>query len=82
MIEEQTTSACYLHGAHDALVRRNRIAGRVLPHINDCGNGVYLWNTQFKVEDNDITGGRDGDFTNGSRQNVFARNRLHAVILL
>ena len=77
---EDNLVGVYVHGAHDALVRRNRIAGRVLPHLNDCGNGVYLWNAPgTKVEDNDITGGRDGIFTNGSRQNVFARNRLHAV---
>jgi nitrous oxidase accessory protein len=77
---EDNLVGVYVHGAHDALVRRNRIAGRVLPHINDCGNGVYLWNAPgTKVEDNDITGGRDGIFTNGSRNNVFARNRIHGV---
>ena len=58
---EDNLVGVYVHGAHDAVVRRNRIAGRVLPHLNDCGNGVYLWNAPgTKVEDNDITGGRDG----------------------
>jgi nitrous oxidase accessory protein len=70
----------YVHGARDAIVRRNRIAGRVLEHLNDSGNGVYVWNAPgAQVIDNDISGGRDGIFTNTSRQNVFRGNRMHGV---
>ena len=55
-------------------------SGRVLPHLNDSGNGVYVWNAPgAQVLDNDISGGRDGIFTNASRNNVFHGNRLHGV---
>ncbi|TYO84570.1 nitrous oxide reductase family maturation protein NosD [Oceanicella actignis] len=64
-----------IHGARDALVARNVIVGRKDPRMNRRGNGVYVWNAPgARVEDNDIRFGRDGIFTNSSRQNVFARN--------
>jgi nitrous oxidase accessory protein len=70
----------YIHGAPGAIVRGNRIVGRVLPHFNDSGNGVYLWNAPgAQVADNDISGGRDGIFTNASRNDRFTGNRIHDV---
>ncbi len=70
----------YVHGAHDAIVRGNRIVGRTDLRLNEAGNGVYVWNAPgAKVLDNDITGGRDGIFTVTSRENVFKGNRLHGV---
>ncbi len=77
---EDNLVGVYVHGARDAIVRGNRIAGRVLAHLNDAGNGVYLWNAPgTQVLDNDISGGRDGIFTNTSRDDVFSRNRIHGV---
>ena len=77
---EDNLVGVYVHGARDTIVRRNRIAGRVLAHLNDAGNGVYVWNAPgTRVVDNDISGGRDGIFTNTSRDNVFSRNRIHGV---
>ncbi|MBS0524520.1 MAG: nitrous oxide reductase family maturation protein NosD [Proteobacteria bacterium] len=70
----------YVHGAHDAIVRGNRITGRTDLRLNEAGNGVYVWNAPgAKVIGNDITGGRDGIFTVTSRQNQFKDNRLHGV---
>ena len=70
----------YVHGAARALVRGNVIAGRTDLHLNDRGNGVYVWNAPgAQVIDNDISGGRDGIFTNTSRHNVFRGNRMHGV---
>lgn len=70
----------YVHGARDTIVRHNRITGRVFAHLNDAGNGVYVWNAPgTRVVDNDISGGRDGIFTNTSRDNVFSGNRIHGV---
>ncbi len=64
-----------IHGARDALVARNVIRGRRDRHMNSRGNGVYVWNAPgARVEENDIRWGRDGIFTNSSKQNVFARN--------
>ena len=70
----------YVHGAPGAVVRHNRIVGRVMPHLNDSGNGVYVWNAPgAQILDNDISGGRDGIFTNASRSDVFRGNYLHGV---
>ena len=77
---EDNLVGVYVHGARNAIVRHNRIAGRVLEHLNDAGNGVYVWNAPgTQVLDNDISGGRDGIFTNTSRENIFSRNRIHGV---
>jgi nitrous oxidase accessory protein len=67
----------YVHGAPDSLVRHNRIIGRTDLRLNERGNGIYVWNAPgTEVIDNDISGGRDGIFTNASRQNVFRGNRI------
>ncbi|MFV0512149.1 MAG: nitrous oxide reductase family maturation protein NosD [Jhaorihella sp.] len=64
-----------IHGARDSLVARNTIIGRQDHRMNARGNGVYVWNAPgARVEENDIRYGRDGIFTNTSRDNVFARN--------
>jgi nitrous oxidase accessory protein len=77
---EDNLVGIYIHGARDAVARRNKIVGRVLPNLNDSGNGIYVWNAPgAKVIDNDISGGRDGIFAVASRQNVFRGNRLHGV---
>lgn len=70
----------YVHGAARSVVRGNRISGWLAPNRNESGNGVYIWSAPgAEVLDNDITGGRDGIFTNISRNNVFRGNRLHGV---
>jgi nitrous oxidase accessory protein len=70
----------YVHGAAGAIVRGNTIVGRSDLRLNDRGNGVYVWNAPgAQVIDNDISGGRDGIFTNTSRRNVFRGNRMHDV---
>jgi nitrous oxidase accessory protein len=70
----------YVHGARGAMVRGNRIVGWNARNLNDSGNGVYVWNAPgAQVVGNDISGGRDGIFTNTSRGNVFRGNRLHGV---
>ena len=52
---EDNLVGVYVHGAQNAIVRHNRIAGRVLEHLNDSGNGVYVWNAPgAQVLDNDI----------------------------
>jgi nitrous oxidase accessory protein len=67
----------YVHGARDALVRGNRILGRTDLRMNERGNGIYVWNAPgAKIISNDISGGRDGIFTNASRNNVFRDNRI------
>ena len=70
----------YVHGAADALVENNRIVGRTDLRVNERGNGVYVWNAPgARVIGNDITGGRDGIFTNASRRNLFRGNRIEGA---
>jgi nitrous oxidase accessory protein len=77
---EDNLVGVYVHGSPGAIVRNNKIVGRILPHLNDSGNGVYVWNAPgAQVIDNDISGGRDGIFTNASRSNIFRGNRIHGV---
>ena len=69
-----------LWGCADALVRNNRIAGRTDLRVNERGNGVQLWNAPgSRVIGNDIRWGRDGIFTNVSRNNRFEGNRIAGV---
>jgi len=64
-----------IHGARAAMVRANTIVGRDDHRMNARGNGVYVWNApESKVVGNDIRLGRDGIFTNTSRNNLFADN--------
>jgi len=75
---EKNLIGVYLKGPDNAVVRGNTIIGSTIPHVNDRGNGVQLWNTPGSVvEDNDIRYGRDGIFVTTSRNNRFHGNRLH-----
>lgn len=67
----------YLWGARDALVQRNRIVGNTGLRVNERGNGVTVWNAPgSQVLDNEISEGRDGIFSNNSRENLFRGNRF------
>ena len=63
------------HGAVDAVARRNVITGRQDLHMIARGNGFYVWNAPgVVIEDNEVRYGRDGIFSNASRQDIFRRN--------
>ncbi|KAB0266830.1 nitrous oxide reductase family maturation protein NosD [Microvirga brassicacearum] len=67
----------YLHGAENAIARRNEIIGLEEGRVNEAGNGVSVWNAPgAKVLDNDIRYGRDGIFSITSKRNDFSRNRF------
>jgi nitrous oxidase accessory protein len=67
----------YIHGAPEAVVRRNEIVGLREGRLNEAGNGVSVWDAPgAKVLDNDIRFGRDGIFSIASRKNVFSGNRF------
>lgn len=69
-----------IHGARDAVVRNNRIAGRDDHRMNERGNAVYVWNAPgAKVIGNDIRRGRDGIFVNTSARNEFRDNRFREL---
>ena len=70
----------YVWGPHDALVRGNRIVGNTGLRVNERGNGVTIWNSPgSKILDNTISEGRDGIFSNASKQNVFSGNHFSRV---
>lgn len=67
----------YLQGAPDSVASGNRIIGISEGRTAETGNGVHVWNAPgAKVIGNDISHGRDGIFTNASRDNVFSGNRF------
>ncbi|GAU87069.1 nitrous oxide reductase family maturation protein NosD [Bosea sp. BIWAKO-01] len=67
----------YLHGAENAIARRNEIIGIAEGRINEAGNGISVWNAPgAKVLDNDVRYGRDGIFVITSKNNVFSGNRF------
>jgi nitrous oxidase accessory protein len=64
-----------LHGANGTVIRGNTVLGRQGHRMNQRGNGIYIWNTRDAVvEGNDIRYGRDGIFSNISRDNVYRDN--------
>lgn len=70
----------FLWGPDDAVARRNTIIGRTDLRLNERGNGVQLWNTPgSRVEENEISFGRDGIFVTTSKKNLFRANRFHEV---
>lgn len=64
-----------VHGAVDTTLRGNVIEGRRDRHMNERGNGIYVWNAPgLLVEGNQVRWGRDGIFSNTSRDAVFRGN--------
>jgi len=77
---EDNLVGVYVWGAHDALVQGNTIVGNTTLRLNERGNGVSLWNAPgTRIIGNDISDGRDGIFSNASRDNVFRGNRFSRV---
>ncbi len=77
---ERNLIGIFLWGPHDAVARRNTVIGRSDLYLNDRGNGVQLWNTPgSRVEDNDVSQGRDGIFVTTSNHNTFRGNRFREV---
>ena len=64
-----------VHGGLDALVRNNVIEGTRDRRMNDRGNGIYVWNSPGAVvEGNSVRWGRDGIFSNASRDGTYRDN--------
>lgn len=74
---EDNLFGIYLHGAPDAVVRRNAVIGLRGSHSRETGNGISVWNAPgAKVLDNDFRFGRDGIFAISSRNNLVSGNRF------
>lgn len=64
-----------VHGGRDAMVRGNIIEGTQNPRMNERGNGIYVWNSPGAVvEGNSVRWGRDGIFSNTSRDGIYRGN--------
>ena len=64
-----------VHGGLDTLVRANVIEGRRNDHMNERGNGIYIWNSPGTViEGNTVSFGRDGIFSNASKKGTYRNN--------
>jgi len=74
---EDNLIGVFIHGAADAIVRGNLIAGRRDLRMSEAGNGVQVWNAPgAAVIGNDFQYGRDGIYVISSRENVFRGNRM------
>jgi len=77
---EHNLFGIYVWGPKSAIVRQNHIAGRTDLRMAEAGDGIEVWNTPGSlIAQNEIVGGRDGIFTNTSKQNIFRDNRIHGV---
>ena len=66
-----------VHGGKGAQVTANRITGRQNLHMNQRGNGIYVWNSPGTLLDgNIIRYGRDGIFSNASAGSIYRNNIL------
>lgn len=64
-----------VHGGLDALIKDNVIEGTRQARVNDRGNGIYVWNSPGAVvEGNSVRWGRDGIFSNASRDGTYRNN--------
>lgn len=64
-----------VHGGRDAQILGNSITGRQNLHMNERGNGIYVWNSPGTLLDgNDIRYGRDGIFSNASADSIYRNN--------
>ncbi len=64
-----------VHGASLSTVRGNTIIGRRDARMNDRGNGIYVWDAPGTlIEGNSIRYGRDGIFSNVSRDSIYRGN--------
>lgn len=67
----------YVWGPQAAVVRGNVIIGRADLRMSERGDGISVWNSPgSQIVGNDISLGRDGIFTQASKQNRFADNRF------
>ena len=65
----------YVWGPDNALVNANYITGNQELRMSERGNGVTIWNSPGShIVNNQIQFGRDGIFTNYSKQNTFSGN--------
>ncbi len=64
-----------IHGGRDTRVTGNEIVGTQNPRMNERGNGIYVWNSPGTlVEGNTIRYGRDGIFSNTSKDSTYRGN--------
>jgi len=64
-----------VHGGRDAHVTGNEVIGTRVLHMNERGNGIYIWNSPGAlVEGNTIRYGRDGIFSNASSDSIYRDN--------
>lgn len=66
-----------VHGGRDAQVVGNEIVGTQNLHMNERGNGIYVWNSPGTLlEGNSIRYGRDGIFSNASADSIYRGNLM------
>lgn len=70
----------YLHGAADSIAKGNEVIGRRNVRMAQTGSGISIWNAPgAEVIGNAIRYGRDGIYTNASKNNLFQNNLMENV---
>lgn len=68
----------YVWGPESVLVNANKIVGNRDLRMSERGNGVTVWNSPgSRITNNHVMYGRDGIFSNYSKNNVFSGNRFN-----
>jgi nitrous oxidase accessory protein len=66
-----------LHGPQRAIVRNNIVTNRNDLWLNNRGNGIHMWNNiGSRIENNVVTGGRDGIFVQLGSDNIITGNKF------
>ncbi|MDR6434775.1 nitrous oxide reductase family maturation protein NosD [Brucella pseudogrignonensis] len=70
----------YLHGAANSIAQDNEVIGQRGVRMSQTGSGISIWNAPgAKIIGNTIRYGRDGIYTNASKNNVFQNNLMEDV---
>lgn len=67
----------YFYGSNDNTVRGNTIRGRLQLEQGERGAGLHFWNClRNRIEENVISGTRDGMYLQNASESVIRRNRI------
>ena len=70
----------YLFQSSGNQIRHNRIQGRLELEMGERGAGIHIWNSASNfIEENSITGARDGMYIQNSPRNRIRENRVSNV---
>jgi nitrous oxidase accessory protein len=77
---DESLHGVYVKGGTRAIIRNNRIEGRLDLIEADRGNGIHLWNSHHsQIEGNEIFNARDGIYFSFADSTIIRQNHIHHV---